>query len=116
MAHHNELGKEGELIALMFLEREGYKIRATNYRWQKAEVDIIASKDEFLVFIEVKTRSSEKFGLPEQAITPQKESLYKDAAEAYLEQNPSDFEIRFDVISIIISKEQTKIEHFTNAF
>ena len=67
-------------------------------------------------FSEVKTRASEKFGPPEQAITPKKESLYKDAVEDYLEQYPSNLEIRFDVISIIISKEQTKIEHFPNAF
>ena len=116
MAHHNKLGKEGELIAVIFLQREGFKILDTTFRWQKAEVDIIASNDEFLVFTEVKTRGSEKFGPPEQAITPKKESLYKDVVEAYLEQHPSDLEIRFDVISIIISKEQTKIEHFPNAF
>ena len=116
MAQHNKLGKDGELIAFMFLQREGFKILATNFSWQKAEVDIIAINGEFLVFTEVKTRGSEKFGPPEQAITSKKESLYKEAAEAYIAQHPSDLEIRFDVISIIISKEQTKIEHFPNAF
>ena len=82
----------------------------------KAEVDIIASNGEFLVFAKVKTRASKKFGSPEPSIASKKESLYKDAVEAYLKQKPSDLEIRFDVISIIISKEQTTIEHFPNAF
>ena len=103
-------------MRLCFYKKRGVSILKTNWRFQKAKVDIIVLKGEFLVFIEVKTRSSKKFGLSEQAITPKKESLYKDAVESYLEQNLSDLEIRFDVISIIISKEQTKIEHFTNAF
>ena len=65
MAHHNKLGEEGELIAFMFLQKEGFYILKTNWRYQKSEVDIIAQKDNFLVFIEVKTRGSKKFGKPE---------------------------------------------------
>ena len=65
MVKHNKLGKEGELIAFMFLQKENFRVLKTNWRYQKSEVDIIAQKDNFLVFIEVKTRGSKKFGKPE---------------------------------------------------
>ncbi|HIK62446.1 MAG TPA: YraN family protein [Flavobacteriales bacterium] len=116
MAKHNQLGKEGELIAFMFLQKEGFRILKTNWRYQKAEVDIIAQKDDFLVFIEVKTRGSKKFGKPEEAIDNKKIALYKDAVEGYLKQSPSQKEIRFDVISIVIAKDETQIEYFPDAF
>ncbi len=116
MAKHNQLGKEGELIAFMFLQKEGFRILKTNWRYQKAEVDIIAQKDDFLAFIEVKTRGSKKFGKPEEAIDNKKIALYKDAVEGYLKQSPSQKEIRFDVISIVIAKDETQIEYFPDAF
>jgi len=116
LAKHNKLGKEGELIAFMFLQKENFRILKTNWRYQKAEVDIIAQKDDFLVFIEVKTRGSKKFGKPEEAIDNKKIALYKDAVEGYLKQSPSQKEIRFDVISIVIAKDETQIEYFPDAF
>ena len=116
MAHHNKLGKDGELIALMFLQKEGFSILKTNWRFQKAEVDIIAQDNNFLVFVEVKTRGSRKFGKPEETIDKKKIALYKDAAEGYLEEYPSEAEIRFDVISIVIAKDETQIEYFPDAF
>ena len=116
MAKHNKLGKDGELIAFMVLQRDGFTIIETNWKFRKAEVDIIAKKDGFLIFIEVKTRSSKKFGKPEDAIDKKKISLYKDAAEGYIEQHPTEEEIRFDVMSIIIGKDKTDIEHIPNAF
>ena len=116
MAHHNKLGKDGELVALMFLQKEGFSILKTNWNFQKAEVDIIAKDNEFLVFIEVKTRGNRKFGKPEDAIDKKKIALYKDAAEGYLEQYPTETEIRFDVMSIVITKDETEIEYIPNAF
>jgi len=116
LAKHNKLGKDGELIAFMVLQRDGYNILQTNWKFQKAEVDIIAQKDGFLIFIEVKTRGSKKFGNPSDSIDKKKISLYKDAAEGYLEQYPSELEVRFDVVNIIIGKDETEIEHIPNAF
>ena len=116
MANHNKLGKDGELIAFMVLQRDGFTILETNWRFQKAEVDIIAQKDGFLIFIEVKTRGSKKFGNPSDAIDKKKIALYKDAVEGYLEQYPSEDEIRFDVVNIIIAKDETQIKHIPNAF
>ena len=72
----------------MVLQRDGFTILETNWRFQKAEVDIIAQKDGFLIFIEVKTRGSKKFGNPSDSIDKKKISLYKDAVEGYLEQYP----------------------------
>jgi putative endonuclease len=116
LAKHNKLGKDGELIAFMVLQKDGFTILETNWRFQKAEVDIIAQKDGFLIFIEVKTRGSKKFGKPSDSIDKKKISLYKDAVEGYLEQNPTELEVRFDVINIIIGKDETEIEHIPNAF
>jgi len=116
LAKHNKLVKEGELIAFMVLQRDGFTILETNWRFQKAEIDIIAKKDGFLIFTEVKTRGSKKFGKPSDAIDKKKIALYKDAVEGYLEQHPSEDEIRFDVVNIIIGKDETQIEHIPNAF
>jgi putative endonuclease len=116
LAKHHKLGKEGELIAFMVLQRDGFTILETNWRFQKAEIDIIAKKDGFLIFTEVKTRGSKKFGKPSDAIDKKKIALYKDAVEGYLEQHPSEDEIRFDIVNIIIGKDETQIEHMPNAF
>jgi putative endonuclease len=116
LAEHNKLGKDGELIAFMLLQRDGFNIVHTNWKFQKAEVDIIAKKGRFLIFVEVKTRGSKKFGKPSDSIDKKKISLYKDAVEGYLEQNPTELEVRFDVINIIIGKDETEIEHIPNAF
>ncbi|MDB0027069.1 YraN family protein [Flavobacteriales bacterium] len=116
MAKHNKLGKDGELIAFMILQKDGYNILQTNWKYQKAEVDVIAQKDGFLIFIEVKTRGSKKFGNQSDSIDKKKISLYKDAVKGYLEQYPSDLEVRFDVVNIIIGKDETEIEHIPNVF
>ena len=116
MAKHNKLGKDGELIAFMVLQRDGFTILETNWRFQKAEVDIIAQKDGLLIFIKVKTRGSKKFRNPSESIDKKKISLYKDAVVGYLEQYPSELEVRFDVVNIIIGKDETEIEHIPNAF
>ena len=100
----------------MVLQRDGFAILETNWRFQKAEVDIIAQKDGFLIFIEVKTRGSKKFGNLSDSIDKKKISLYKDAVDGYLEQYPSELEVRFDAVNIIIGKDETEIEHIPNAF
>ena len=116
MSQSYNRGLSGEQTAANYLKSNGYKILTQNYRYQKAEVDIIAQKDGFLIFIEVKTRGSKKFGNPSDSIDKKKISLYKDAVEGYLEQYPSELEVRFDVVNIIIGKDETEIEHIPNAF
>ena len=116
MAEHNKKGEQGEQIAQNYLTDLGYIILERNWRFQKAEVDIIAKEDNFLVFVEVKCRSTDTFGEPQTFISEKKQSLLKDAAEGYVEQKSMDNEIRFDVIGIILSRQKTKIEHFKDAF
>lgn len=116
MAKHNELGKEGEKIAIAFLQKKGYKILETNYRYIKAEVDIIAQKEDVLVAVEVKTRSTDYFEDPQDAVKPKKIKLMVSAVDYYVVQRDLDVEVRFDIIAIILQKNNTKIEHLEDAF
>ena len=116
MAEHNELGKKGEKLAIDFLIENDYKILEKNYRYLKAEVDIIARKKDVLVVVEVKTRSSDYFGNPQDFITPKKIKLLVSAIDYYVVQRDLEVEVRFDIIAIIHQKNKTKIEHLENAF
>ncbi len=110
-------GKEGEEIAAKYLEGKGYQILARNYRIKRQEIDIIAQEKESYVFVEVKSRSSSDFGFPEDFLTPQQEGRIRNAATYYLsEQNINAKDIRFDIISILVSEQNIEIEHFEDAF
>ena len=100
MARHNVLGKEGEERAAVYLQQSGYTICHKNYRYKRGEIDIIAKKDETIVFVEVKLRSKSKFGNPEEFVSPQKIELIRAAAENYIYEINWKGNIRFDIISI----------------
>lgn len=116
MPTHLELGIRGETLAEQYLKDKGYQILERNWRFSHAEIDIIAKDGGILVFVEVKTRSSDIFGEPEESVSPKKEALLKDAASVYMEQIDHHWEIRFDIISILIKGEGDSIEHFKDAF
>ncbi|WP_456313881.1 YraN family protein [Pseudomonas shirazensis] len=120
MAEHNELGKKGEELAVEYLRENGYKILDRNWTFQKAEIDIIAQKDHFLAVIEVKTRSSTDFGLPQDFVNQKKIQLLVKAVNAYINYREKDFEenleIRFDIIAVQKTGETFAIEHLTDAF
>lgn len=116
MAQHNELGKKGEDLAVRFLIKNGYTIKERNYRFNKAEVDIIAKKDAVLAIIEVKTRSTKEFGNPEKFVKPKQIQRLVKAVNEYVIENELDTEVRFDIISIIKEKQQYNIEHIEDAF
>jgi putative endonuclease len=116
MAEHNELGKKGEQLAIDFLIKNDYRILEKNYRYLKAEVDIIAQKEQTLAAIEVKTRTSDYFGNPEEFVNPKKIKLLLSAIDNYVVERDLDVEVRFDIIAIIINKKETKIEHLEDAF
>ena len=116
MNKSHQLGQLGEALAKEFLNQNHFSIIDTNWRWQKAEIDIIAKTLDIVVFVEVKTRSSEKFGLPHEFVSTKKQTLMKEAAEAFIEQHQMTNEIRFDIISIIIGSKRKKIMHIPNAF
>ena len=116
MALHNQLGDEGEKIAVNYLKSRGYIIHHTNWRMSHLEVDIIAEDNGELVFIEVKTRSSDKYGEPEEAVDDQKERDLLRLASVYLENLQLEVPARFDIISIIISVNTSNVTHFEDAF
>ena len=101
-------GNRGEEMAAAYLAKKGYAIRERNWRFRHWEVDIIASKDRFLHFVEVKTRHSLRFGRPEESITRDKMSNLKNAAEEYQYLNPEWKYIQFDVLAITIINEEVK--------
>lgn len=116
MAEHNELGKLGEELAVDFLIENKYKILEKNYRYLKAEVDIIAQKKDVLAVVEVKTRSTDYFGDPQDFVNPKKIKLLLSAIDHYVVEKDLDVEVRFDIIAIIHQKKETKIEHLKDAF
>jgi putative endonuclease len=117
MSKHNDLGKNGEDLACNLIILKGYKILERNWRYKKAEIDIICKKYDTLIFVEVKTRSTLKYGMPEDFVSKLKQKLMFGAANAYMHQVNHNWEIRFDVISIIMNpKYPPKITHFEDAF
>ncbi|OAB80394.1 YraN family protein [Cochleicola gelatinilyticus] len=116
MAYHNELGIIGEQLAVDYLLRNGYEILDRNFRFQKAEIDIIAQKEDTLAIVEVKTRNSAFFGDPQDFVTPSKIKLLVKAANEYVVSNNIDIETRFDIIAVLKNKHVEQIEHFENAF
>ena len=116
MAEHNDLGKLGEELAVEYLQKNGYTILDANWTFQKAEVDIIAQKEQILAIIEVKTRSSLEFGLPQDFVKPKKIQLLVKAVNGYVTENDLDFEVRFDIIAINKKGQEFVIEYLTDAF
>ncbi|WGD35557.1 YraN family protein [Olleya sp. YS] len=116
MANHNELGKKGEQLAVDFLLENDYSIIARNYRFDKAEVDIIAQLEDILAIIEVKTRSTADFGNPQDFVKPKQIQRLVKAVDEYVTVNGLDVEVRFDIIAIIKEGKQFKIEHLKDAF
>ena len=115
-SEHLQLGKRGEDAAEEFLLAKGFHILFRNYRFQKAEVDIVASYNNLLVLIEVKTRRSNNFGNPEEFVSKRKQELFYEASEEFLTEHQLDYEVRFDVVSIIGTNPPFEIEHIEDAF
>ncbi|QCX01435.1 endonuclease [Aggregatimonas sangjinii] len=116
MGKHNEFGKEGEEIAVNFLLEKGYRILYRNFRYLKAEIDIIAEKDDIVAIVEVRARSNDQIIAIADTITPKKIKLLVAAADYYVTEMKLDKEIRFDIIAILKNKKLFKIEHMESAF
>ncbi|QRM88925.1 YraN family protein [Lacinutrix sp. WUR7] len=116
MAQHNELGEKGEELAVDFLLQKGYAIMERNYRFQKAEVDIIAKLKDTLAIVEVKTRSTIDFGNPQDFLKPKQIQRIVKAVDHYVTTNKLDVEVRFDIIAIVKTGKTFEIEHLENAF
>lgn len=116
--HNKELGARGEEAAAWYLRRRGYDILERNWRCFAGEADIIARDGDALVFVEVKTRTSIKYGFPAEAVDAAKRDRYEKIALAYLaDYEYTDIPIRFDVISIVaVSNDRACVRHQISAF
>ena len=116
MSDSKELGKQGEDIASSFLVEKGYKIVARNLKMGANEIDIIAENEDYLVFIEVKTRSENYIEHPRSAVVASKQKSIIKTADLYIRKYNIDKESRFDIITIIKNNGKFEIVHVEDAF
>lgn len=117
MALHNDLGRRGEAIAKAHLEATGYEIMDENWTYGKAEVDLIAYKDQTIIFTEVKTRTGNGFGEPEDFVDDRKQKLMASAADEYIYLMNHQGEVRFDIVAILFTPQNTyTLKHIEDAF
>jgi len=117
MAEHNKLGKWGELKAIEYLQKKGYKILEHDWRYKHYDLDIIAlTEDNILAIVEVRTRSEDYLLAPEETVNRQKIISIMRATAAYLRQTKADQRIRFDIVAIVKKKDGTEINHIEDAF
>lgn len=111
MSEHNDTGREGEALAASFLLQKGYEIIDRNWRYGPKEIDIVARDGDTMVFVEVKTRSTLAFELPQEAVTKKKMKNLVEAADAYLIQHNIGLEGRFDIVAVLNGNPPKVIEH-----
>src|SRR5690606_18831912 len=117
MADHNDFGKLAEDLAADFLARKNYRILALNFRYQKAEIDIIAEFQEVIVVVEVKARSYDTLIEPQEAVKKKKIKSIVLCADFYMQQSNIDREVRFDIITVLPDKSGAlQINHIEDAF
>ena len=116
MSDPKELGQQGESIASSLLEEKGYKILSRNWKIGANEIDIIAETDNFIIFVEVKTRSENYLEHPRTAVAASKQKTIIRAANQYIHKYNIDKESRFDIITIIKNNDEFEIAHIENAF
>ncbi|SHM69469.1 YraN family protein [Mucilaginibacter sp. OK098] len=117
MAQHNDLGRKGESLAKAHLENTGYEILDENWTHGRLEVDLIAYKNKVIIFTEVKTRTGNGFGEPEDFVDARKQRLLVEAAEEYIYLMNHQGEVRFDIISVLFDRNNNYIlKHIEDAF
>jgi putative endonuclease len=111
-----QVGRAGETAAADLFRAAGFSVER-NYRAGRIEVDVVASRPGLVVFCEVKTRASERWGLPAEAVGHEKQSRIKRAAAQWLaERRPGPVQVRFDVVSAIVSNGSMQLTHIPDAF
>jgi putative endonuclease len=116
MAKHNILGQEGEEIAARYLQQRGYTIQDRNWHCGHKDLDLVVTKDDTIVFVEVKTRTSTDWGDPQDFVTDRKIRRIVSSADAYLRFNQINMDVRFDIVSIVAEGGEFKVEHIEQAF
>lgn len=116
MNNSRDIGAIGEDIAIKYLRENGYVILERNFRTKTGEIDIIASINDIIVFIEVKTRNSDKYGFPYEAVNYKKQQKIIKVAQNYINlRRLNDYQYRFDIIEIFLNS-QARVNHIENAF
>lgn len=116
--NREEVGKLGEKLAQKFLKKRGYRIRETNFHWRRGEIDIVAQQKDYLVFVEVRTKSSLDFGTPEESITQSKKEKLIALALAYINAHQNLPPLwRIDVVAVEVDQKgkARRIELIQNA-
>ena len=117
MAQHLDLGRRGESLAKTFLENLGYEILDENWTHGKAEIDLVVYKDKVIIFAEVKTRTGNSFGEPEDFVDMRKQRLLAKAADEYIYLMDHQGEVRFDIVSILFDRNDNyTLKHIEDAF
>ena len=116
MSKQSELGKLGEALAATFLQEHDYEILELNYTWEKSEIDIIASKDNKIIFVEVKTRESPYLSDPALMVPIKKWRQVMKAADVFMKERSDDLPSQFDIVSVITNQHYTKIDHYDQAY
>ncbi len=115
--NRRQFGQQGESLAARVLEKRGYKILARNYRTPLGEIDLVARDGKVLVFIEVKTRRSHRFGAPQEAVSPPKQDRLRRLAAWYMQQHKQEsVPVRFDVVAITLTGNEPQVEIIQEAF
>lgn len=116
IAHHQKLGKEGEAYALDYVKAMGYRVLHSNWYYGKKELDIVATKSNTLIVFEVKTRLSDYWEEPKEAVRLRKQRNIIEAADAYVHEYNIDLEVQFDVLSLLHNGKGFELEHIPDAF
>lgn len=116
MSNNYELGMEGERKAVEYLKNEGYEILETNWHFHRYEIDIIAKKKDVIAIVEVKTRATDYFGDPEDAVDYKKRRKIIESADAYIEEKDLDLEVRFDIVAILRTSNGLKLRYIEDAY
>ena len=110
-----ETGRRGEDMAVAYLRQKGYRVLQRNFRYRRAEIDLIVRRENLLVFVEVKARRDTGFGFPESFVSPEQAALIVGAADQYVQEQQWEGMIRFDIVAITLAPALA-IEHFEDAF
>ncbi|MEG2541692.1 MAG: YraN family protein [Christensenellaceae bacterium] len=115
--YNQRIGKIGEDYVSTYLQERDYEIVYRNYRAKKGEIDIIAKQNSGYIFVEVKTRTNQKYGSAAEAVTPKKQALLRDTAQLFLiDKNLSDVDMRFDIAEVYLKNNKLEIHYIKNAF
>lgn len=109
-------GEEGERLATALLVEKGYVVRERNFRYRRSEIDLIVQRDNWIVFVEVKTRTSDAFGFPEEFVDAKKQKMIFQGAEYYLYITDWKGNVRYDIVAVNLEEGVPRLLHIEDAF